>query len=583
MARPPKGSIPLPGLRWRGLNLQFFALIFLPLTGILFFITFGSLNLHQDAMRTLVGERDERAARTAASAMNEQLNHRAAAVRGLGLRAADQVDPGSILPTSDFLGPDFDYGLAFFTYEGELLTHTGDEVLWVNLPPEFNALLDETHTWAGEQTVFSPVLPHPNLDDNLVFVAFIATDKSPLAVGAFSPTTLARRTLAGAFSPGEESSVFLITPDHQIIYQIGGFSPSEDPEQHPGIEEALRGESGTTYIPVDGNEHVIAFSPVILTGWALVIEEPWDSVANPLLNTTQLAPLVLVPVLLLALVALWFGARQIIQPLQALETRASDLAWGNYKTIDEPVGGIEEINRLQQTLIHLAEKVQRAQAGLHDYIGAITTGQEDERRRLARELHDDTIQALIALNQRVQLTKLKLAEDPDVSSALEEIQTLTEQTIQDLRRVVRALRPLYLDDLGLVAALRMLVQETSVSCGIPIEFINTGIEKRLPPENELAFYRMAQEGLSNIFRHAQASKATLVIAYTPVEIQLTIEDDGCGFAVPESPAEFAPNGNFGLLGIHERTELIGARFGIQSILEEGTILKVVLPIKNEML
>jgi hypothetical protein len=64
MARPPKGSIPLPGLRWRGLNLQFFALIFLPLTGILFFITFGSLNLHQDAMRTLVGERDERAAGT---------------------------------------------------------------------------------------------------------------------------------------------------------------------------------------------------------------------------------------------------------------------------------------------------------------------------------------------------------------------------------------------------------------------------------------------------------------------------------------------------------------------------------------
>ena len=178
---------------------------------------------------------------------------------------------------------------------------------------------------------------------------------------------------------------------------------------------------------------------------------------------------------------------------------------------------------------------------------------------------------------------MKLAEDPDVSSALEEIQTLTEQTIQDLRRVVRALRPLYLDDLGLVAALRMLVQETSVSCGIPIEFINTGIEKRLPPENELAFYRMAQEGLSNIFRHAQASKATLVIAYTPVEIQLTIEDDGCGFAVPESPAEFAPNGNFGLLGIHERTELIGAQFRIQSILEEGTILKVVLHIKNEIL
>lgn len=581
MARPPKGSIPLPGLRWRGLNLQFFALIFLPLTGILLFITFGSLNLHQDAMRTLVGERDERAARTAANALSEQLNHRAAAVRGVALRAADHVDPGEILSTSDFLQPDFDYGLALITPQEEVLTHTWDETLWANLPPEFESFLQEAQIQEGVQAVFSPVLFHPKLDDSLVFVAFRATEDSPLVVGAFSPATLARRTLAGAFSPGEQSAAFLVDSNHQIIYQIGEFSPSEDPKHHPGIGEALRGESGTTYIPVDGGEHVIAFSPVLPTGWALVIEEPWDSVANPLLNTTQLAPLVLVPVLLLALMALWFGARQIIQPLQALETRATDLAWGNYKTIEEPVGGIEEIALLQQTLIYLAGKVQRAQAGLHNFIGAITTGQEDERRRLARELHDDTIQTLIALNQRVQLTQLKLAEDPDALSALEEIQTLTEQTIQDLRRLIRALRPLYLDDLGLVAALQMLAQETTESSGIPIEFTHIGIEKRLPPETELALYRMAQEGLSNVLRHAQATKASLSIAYAPDGISLTITDNGRGFIVPESPAEFAPGGHFGLLGIHERAELTGVRFEVYSAPGEGTRLVITGQPQNE--
>ncbi len=572
MERSPKGSIPLPGLHWRGLNLQFFALIFLPLTGILLLITFGSLGLHQDAMRTLVGERDERVARTAASALYEQLNHRAAAVRGLALRAADQTDPGEILSTSDFLQPDFDFGLAFLSHQGKVLTHTGDETLWANLPPEFELLIKDTQAQAGVQAVFSQVLVHPNLDESLVFVAFTHVEDSPLAVGAFSPATLARRTLAGAFSPGEESAAFLIAPDHQIIYQIGEFSPSEDTEHHPGIDEALRGESGTTYVPVDGGEHVIAFSPVLPTGWALVIEESWDSVANPLLNTTQLAPLVLVPVLLLALVALWFGARQIIQPLQALEIRAADLAWGDYQTIEEPVGGIEEISRLQQTLIHLAEKVQRSQEGLHNYIGAITTGQEDERRRLARELHDDTVQALIALNQRVQLTHLKLADNPEVLAALEEIQTLTEQTIQDLRRVVRALRPLYLEDLGLNAALEMLAQETTGSAGFPIIFTHTGVEKRLPPETELALYRMAQEGLSNVHRHAQASSASLTLAYTLDGITLTIADDGRGFDVPDSPAEFAPNGHFGLLGIHERAEFIGARFEIQSTPGGGTRL-----------
>ena len=584
MARPPKRSIPLPGLRWRGLNLQFFALIFLPLTGILLLITFGSLSLHQDAMRTLVGERDERAARTAASALSEQLKHRAAAVRGLALRATDQADPGEILSTSDFLQPDFDYGLAFVTPQGIVLTHTGDETLWTNLPTEFEPFLKDVQFQAGLQAVFSPVLVHPSSDKGLVFVAFTASDDSPLAVGGFSPASLARRTLAGAFSPlagsgqapVEQSTAFLVDSNHQIVYQIGDFSASEDPGHHPGIAEALRGESGTTYIPIDDGEHVIAFSPVLPTGWALIIEEPWDSVTNPLLNTTLLAPLVLVPVLLLALVALWFGARQIIKPLQTLETLAADLAWGDYQAIEEPVGGIEEISRLQQTLIHLAEKIQRAQTGLHDYIGAITTGQEDERRRLARELHDDTIQSLIALNQRVQLTQLKLPANPETLAELDEIQTLTEQTIQDLRRVVKALRPLYLEDLGLVAALQMLVQETSEGTRFPIDFTHTGTEKRLPPEIELALYRMAQEGLNNVLRHAQATSASFVIAYTLDDVSLTITDNGCGFEVPESPAEFAPSGNFGLLGIHERAELIGAQFKIRSSLGKGTQLEISL-------
>ena len=577
MARPPKGSIPVPGLRWRGLNLQFFTLIFLPLTGILLLITFGSLSLHQDAMRTLVGERDERAARTAASSLSEQLNHRAAAVQGLALRAADQVDSREILSTSDFLLPDFDYGLAFITPQGEVLDHTGDEALWANLPTEFEHFFKETQAHTGERAIFSPVLDHPSTDDSLVFVAFSTAENSPMAVGAFSPTTMARRTLAGVFSPREETAVFMIAPDYQIIYQVGEFSPSEDPEHHPGIGEALRGESGTTYIPVDGSEHVIAFSPVPPTNWALVIEEPWDSVANPLLNTTQFAPLVLVPVLLLALIALWFGARQIIQPLQALETRAASLAWGDYQAIEESVGGIEEIIRLQQTLIHLAEKVQRAQIGLHDYIGAITIGQEEERRRLARELHDDTIQALIALNQRVQLTQLKLDTEPEALAGLEEIQTLTEQTIQDLRQVVRALRPLYLEDLGLVAALRMLAQETTDRTGFSIEFTHTGVERRLSPDTELALYRIAQEGLSNVLRHAKASKTALNISYKSDRVNMSVADDGHGFVVPESPAEFAPSGHFGLLGIHERAELIGARFEIRSSLGEGTRLDISLP------
>lgn len=578
MARPPSGSMPLPWLRWRGLNLQLFLLIFLPVTGILLLITFGSLTLHQRAMRILVGERDERAARTAAAAISEQLNHRGSAIRGLAFRADDHHSPQDILLTSSFLDTDFDYGMAIYTPEGELLAATNSTKMWTNPPDELADVLTQALALAGSQAEFSVTLPHPDHGDLLMFVAAATAVDSPIAVGAFSPVSLARRTLASAFALGERSAAFIVTPNAQVIYQTGALSRSDSSGNHPGVSEALRGETGTTYLDVDGSEHVVAFSPIQPTGWALVIDEPWQSVTNPLLNTTQFAPLGLVPVVLLSLVALWFGARQIVQPLQALEALSSDLAWGDYQSIEIPVGGIDEIGRLQRTLIHLAQKIKRYQEGLRGYIGAITSGQEDERQRLARELHDGTIQALIALNQRVQLAQLLVDNNPRLGASLEEIHTITEQNIDDIRRFVRALRPLYLEDLGLVAALKMLVRETSQTAKCQIDFQQLGTERRIPPETELALYRMAQEGLSNIVHHAEAKRASLCIDFTLNEIMLVISDDGAGFDLPESPAEFAPSGHFGLLGMHERAELIGARLEIKSALGEGTQLVVILTV-----
>jgi signal transduction histidine kinase len=242
--------------------------------------------------------------------------------------------------------------------------------------------------------------------------------------------------------------------------------------------------------------------------------------------------------------------------------------------INNPVGGIEEVKRLQNELIHLSEKVQRAQAGLRGYIGAITAGQEEERRRLSSELHDDTIQSLIALNQRVQL--LQINAEPALKSSLTEVQTLVDQTIGNLRRLIRDLRPVYLEDLGLSAALDMLSREASQSYKLPISFQMAGKEKRLPPDTELVFYRIAQEGLSNIGRHSNAKQGWVMLAFTPGQVSLTLRDDGKGFQAPESPAEFAPSGHFGLLGIHEKAEHIGAKLSIRTGRNKGTELIISL-------
>jgi signal transduction histidine kinase len=566
-----------PGLRWRGLPLQLFGITVLPLTVLLLVITFGSLALHQNSMRDLVGERDERATRSAANAISEQLYHRSTAVRNLALRAADGTAPTAILDTSGFLLPDFDGGLAFFSPDGVRLAVTKGDTASSQLLTDsaVSPLLKDVLSRAGPEPVFSSPFTDPHTHQPFVLAA-ASVQGGPIAVGAFSPASLARRALADAFTSGDQTSVFMVDAQRQVLYQAGSLAIGAHVTEHHGVAEALRGESGTTYVQADGDEHVVAYSTVAPIGWALVIEERWAAVTSPMLRVTQLAPLVLVPALLLTLLALWFGARQIVQPLQSLEAKASDLAWGRYEAIEQPVDGIAEIRRLQAELIHMAHKVKAAQESLRSYIGAITAGQEEERRRLARELHDDTLQSLIALNQRIQLAQLSLADSPTAGS-LSEIQNLTEQTIADLRRFTRALRPIYLEDLGLVAASEMLTREVSQASNLRVEFHRVGTERRLVPEVELALYRMAQEALSNVARHAQALHAILTISFTPTDITLTVSDDGHGFTVPESPAEFAPSAHFGLLGLHERSELIGAHLDIQSSPGQGTRVVVQLP------
>jgi len=321
---------------------------------------------------------------------------------------------------------------------------------------------------------------------------------------------------------------------------------------------------------------VIAIGSVAIhqqTMRAQLPEETWKTAANPALELTLVAPLALIPPLLFAVGALWFANKQIIRPLQDLETKAAALAWGDFEAIKESVGGISEVRHLQLELTEMSRKVQAAQEGLRGYIGAITFAQEEERNRLARELHDDTLQAVIALKQRVQLAQ-RSVKTQSGHQALYELETLAEQTIENLRRLTRALRPIYLEDLGLVTALEMLARETSQSNHLEIDFQKHGQEKRLSHEVELALYRIAQEALNNVVRHSQAQRAGLQLSFGEKETKLEVSDNGIGFDMPKSPTDFAPSGHFGLLGIRERADLIGARLEVESAPGKGTRLKV---------
>jgi signal transduction histidine kinase len=406
----------------------------------------------------------------------------------------------------------------------------------------------------------------------MVIVSQYSVPLEMIVAGAFSPQTLADQIISTSYAASERATIYLLDSSGQPLYTSHAETGESLPADHPGVEEALRGESGTLYVQMGESEHVIAYSPISPTGWVLITEESWQHVVSPSLQITQMAPLVIVPAFILALIALWFVATKIVQPLQKLEGQAAALAWGEFEAIENNVGGITEIRHLQMELAEMARKVHSAQEGLHDYIGAITAAQEEERMRLAREIHDDTIQAVVALKQRVQLAG-KSVRTGSARDQLRELENLAEKTVENLRRLTRALRPIYLEDLGLVTALSMLANESSQAGKLNVDFHRVGEERRLSSEVELALYRIAQEALNNVKNHSNASQATMSITFDK-DIKLEVTDNGGGFTVPKSPTEFAPGGHFGLLGMRERADLIGGRLEVESSAGKGTRLSV---------
>ncbi len=573
---PRWSRLKLPPL---GLVLQLFAIILLPLTILLVAITFGSISVHQKAMRTLVGERDERAVYSAASGLSAQLENRINELTSIKLIISATSAQAAAASGSNigYLVKDFDAGVVEINPQGTPIMALGQQQeweAWMADPSTWQSILTQLNEQTSKIT-----LVHSKLNGQLVGLLSEKLSTGDLIAGAFYINSLASSTLGNILPAGSQLSVMLVGTGNQILYIAGNLS--NQTANHPGVAEALQGRTGTVYVKEsNGDEHVTAYSPIPATGWALITEESWESVVTPTLQTSQTAPLVLIPAILIMVLALWLGAKQVVQPLRKLESKASTLAQGDFKTIQEPVGGTAEIQHLQKELIRMAQRVQDAQHSLHSYIGVITDAQEEERRRLARELHDDTLQALIALKQRVQLAQLELEptgrQDTPEDAELNEIASLTEKTIENLRRVTGALRPIYLEDLGLVPAVEMLVRQTNQAMGIKVEFQQLGIERRLEPASELALYRITQEALSNIVRHAHASRAKITMTYSPESVTIKIADNGVGFVVPKTPSEFAPNGHYGLLGMYERAELIGAELTILSTPKQGSEIQIIL-------
>jgi signal transduction histidine kinase len=212
------------------------------------------------------------------------------------------------------------------------------------------------------------------------------------------------------------------------------------------------------------------------------------------------------------------------------------------------------------------------------YVQQVTRAQEDERARIARELHDDTLQSLIVLSRRLE-TLAKADERLSPSRALElyDLWKHTDDVIQGLRRFNRDLRPSTLDDLGLVPALEGLAAGMTDVDGIITRVYVKGAIRRLAPEVELALFRIAQEALNNVKKHAEATEVVINVAFTDDAVEMTVHDNGKGFTLPAPVEELATSGHLGLIGMLERARLLGGALSINSQQGLGTNVIVTVP------
>jgi len=253
--------------------------------------------------------------------------------------------------------------------------------------------------------------------------------------------------------------------------------------------------------------------------------------------------------------------------------------------------GAEAILKLTTTVVgvdgkpvgfqHIARDVtqeKRMQESLRFYLGQITMAQEEERKRIARELHDETIQALVVLARQLEdIISVSSDLSFDKRRLLENLRKQADDIMANVRQLSQDLRPPALDRLGLVPALEWLASDIGKRSGINVGVRIHGVSRRFSPEVELVLFRVAQEALRNAWRHAQATKTDVIVEFGDRKIRITIKDNGEGFDLPETTGDLVKRGRLGLAGMQERIQLVRGSLKMKSSPGEGTMVVIEAP------
>lgn len=274
-----------------------------------------------------------------------------------------------------------------------------------------------------------------------------------------------------------------------------------------------------------------------------------------------------------------------LTPLDRLQSAVDDVRRGHLDVQVRVEGPSDErFDRLIATFNQMVAMLEADARQLQELSHQILQAQEDERQRVARELHDEAAQALTSLLVRLRL--LERSENPEEAiQRVQELRQLTAQALDEVRRVALDLRPKILDDLGLAAALSWRVDEfNQAHPPAQVSLHVHGISQRLPRDLELVFYRVAQEALNNVARHADAQNVVMRLEQRDNQLALEVVDDGNGFDVAaKAAAGSRRSGGLGLLGMRERLAMIGGELRLDSAPGQGTRLSARAPLVSPVL
>ncbi len=303
------------------------------------------------------------------------------------------------------------------------------------------------------------------------------------------------------------------------------------------------------------------------------VEDTLRTLTGQMLLTTVIVSAVGVAA---AIALTWLVTRPILQ----LKLAAQAVGQGDFNQRVQPWAA-DEIGELAVAFNGMTADLERAEQERAEreqlrsqLLEKVITAQEEERKRIARELHDETGQALTSL-----MVRLKRMNEgcpvPELQPQMEELRQLMAATLDGVHTMSLELRPKALDDLGLDAALQRYVQDWQAYHGVAVDLLVLGLEaQRLPPAVETALYRIIQEGLTNVARHAQARTVSVVLERRDEVVRVIVEDDGTGF----NAAEPAVRERLGLYGMQERAELLGGHLAIESAPGQGASIFVEVPV-----